>query len=303
LVKADRTFSDLELRESGTGRLAQAIPPTLGEIALKFHFRLLFLLPLVTAFIHPRASFPQGGQPSALPSAESILDRYIEVTGGRDAYGQIHNIVSLGRFEVNHGTMQGTLRAYEAEPDKSLTILQIEAGDRIEEGAIGDVAWARSSRSGAFIKMGEEKTVSLREARFNARVIWRTIYPKVECMGTEDVEGAKCFKVVLTPAAGRPITHFYDSSSGLLIKSLIILNGPSGYIPSENLYGDYRKSSGVLFPRRLTHRVPNEITVVQLESVACNTEIATGLFDLPPEVRSLVNRTASPAPGSKPDKP
>jgi hypothetical protein len=234
---------------------------------------------------------PSGDQEPALPSAESILDRYVEVTGGKAAYTQLHNILSIGTFYVAGTSMRGTFKAYEAEPNRSLSIIEIEGGEKIEEGTLGDVAWDRSSKEGPRLKEGEEKAISLREATFNSRLKWRLLYKNAACVGAETVGERKCYKVVLTPSAGGPLTQYYDAESGLLVRSVITVNSPAGPVPSENNYSDYQESNGVLFPRKLAHRVGSEETVVVLDSVRCNADIAWYRFDLPSEVKALLAKS------------
>jgi hypothetical protein len=225
---------------------------------------------------------------SKLPTAEAILDRYIEVTGGRTAYKSIHNILSRGTFQLVGMPSLGKYTAYEAEPNKTRTIFDFDGGEKDEQGTIEDIAWEKSSRAGPRLIEGEEKAVAMRESTFNSMLNWRNLYTKAECVGTEKVGERACYKVVLAPAVGKPLTQYFDIESGLLLKSFIILTSPAGEIRSENLYDDYRKENvEVLFPHKLVHRIVNEEMVILLESVRCNVDIAWYRFDLPPEVKAL----------------
>ena len=230
-------------------------------------------------------------QEAAPPAAETILDRYVEVTGGKRAYGQLHNTLSQGSFYVVGTGIRGSFKAYEAEPNKTLSIIEIDGGERVEEGTLGDVAWDRSSKEGPHVKEGEDRSIALREATFNSRLHWRKLYRTVQCEGSETLGERKCYRVLLTPNDGQPLTHFYDVESGLLTKSVIMVSRPSGPIPTENLYSDYREYSGVLFPCKLAHRVGNEETVVILDSIRPNVDIAWYRFDLPAEVKALLAKS------------
>jgi hypothetical protein len=260
--------------------------------------RLTALVTLAAATLAVVAALPAPGpmnrprvQETNLPGAESILDRYIEVTGGKSAYARLHNILSQGSFYVVGSRVRGTIKAYEAEPNKSLSILEIEGGERIEEGTTGDIAWNRSSRQGPHLMEGDEKSIALREATFNSKLYWRKLYNKVECTGIENVGEQKCYKIVFTPALGQQISKYYDVESGLLVKGLIMVNSPAGMIASENYYSDYREFMGVKFSHKLVHRVGMEETVVVLDSVRCNVDIAWYRFDPPPEIKALLAKS------------
>jgi hypothetical protein len=216
----------------------------------------------------------------------------VEATGGKAAYRQIYNTLSRGTFEVTGTQLRGTLTVCEAQPDKTRSTLEIEGVEKIEEGTLGDLAWENSNSRGPRLKTGMERAIALREATFNSRFHWRKLYKKAECVGVETVAERSCYKVMLTPEAGKPITHFYDRDSGLLLKSVIILETPGGETLSENYYSDYKQSNtGVLFPHRLEHRVRSENTVVVLESIKCNADIAWNRFDPPSEVKGLLAKS------------
>ena len=62
----------------------------------------------------------------ALPKAETILDRSVEVTGGKAAFEKRHNEVMHGSMEFSGRGIKGTMTVYQAEPDKNLAIIEIE---------------------------------------------------------------------------------------------------------------------------------------------------------------------------------
>ena len=54
----------------------------------------------------------------ALPKPESILDKYIEVTGGKTRYQELTTQLSSGTFEAPDQGISGTMAAYRAAPNK-----------------------------------------------------------------------------------------------------------------------------------------------------------------------------------------
>ena len=83
-------------------------------------------------------------------------------------------------------------------------------------------------------------------AKFNAELHWRDVYKKAETTGVEQVDGKDCYKVVLTPGEGSPITRYYDKQSNLLVKMLMTAKNPMGEIPVESMVSDYRKEGEIL---------------------------------------------------------
>ncbi len=247
---------------------------------------ILLVVPMAFVRISAAVNAQEGsGSP---PKAEEILDKYLEVTGGKALYQSLKTIVSEGAFEIVGTSSRGFYTAYEAQPNKTRTVFEFFGGDKEEQGTVGDVAWARSTSDGPSLREGEEKTIALREATFNSMLNWHSLYRKAETTGTEKVGERPCYKVLFTPATGSPVTMYFDIESGFLVKSFITLKGPKGDIRSENLYDDYRESNiKILFPHRLAYRVGNEVIVVLLKSVRCNADIEWYRFDPPLDVKAL----------------
>src|SRR5581483_749963 len=155
----------------------------------------------------------------ALPKAETILDHWVEVTGGKAAWEKRQNVVQHAVVDFTGRGVKGTLTIYEAAPDKNLAILELQGVGKIESGSNGDVAWENSALQGPRIKQGAERTDAIRDGTFNASLFWRKLYSKAETAGVEMIEGHECYKLILTPASGNPTTEYFDKKSGLLVKT------------------------------------------------------------------------------------
>src|ERR1700761_2027537 len=96
-----------------------------------------------------------------LPKAEIVLDRYVEVTGGKAAYEKRKTEVPSGTVDLAAQNLKGTFTRYSAEPDKSYASMELEGVGKIETGAAGGVAWENSAILGPRLKSGEEKAQAL----------------------------------------------------------------------------------------------------------------------------------------------
>src|SRR4051812_13436588 len=61
-----------------------------------------------------------------LPKAETILDKYVEVTGGKAAYAKIHSDISNGTMAFGAMGITGKMVMYSQAPDKRLMEVTIE---------------------------------------------------------------------------------------------------------------------------------------------------------------------------------
>ena len=225
-----------------------------------------------------------------LPKAETILDKYIEVTGGKAAYQKLHSHMESGTFELPAMGVKGTLTSYRAEPDLAYTEIVLEGIGKMQVGSDGKVAWTNNPMQGPHIQEGAERAQAMQTERFNGELHWREIYKTAETTGIEAVDGKDCYKVVLTPAEGSPATHFYDKESGLLTKFSIVSQSAMGEIPTDSFPTDYRKEGDILMAHKVRQTAAGQEVVITIDTVKVNPEIPKSRFDLPDEIKALVNK-------------
>lgn len=225
-----------------------------------------------------------------LPSPESILDRYVQVTGGKQAYERRKSEIATGTLEYAAQGVKGTITRYEAEPDNYYAALDIPGIGKIEMGVTGGVAWENSAIMGPRVKSGEEKMQAVREATMNSTLRWRTLFPKVETAGIETLDGEECYRVILTPAEGKPEVMYFQKKSGLAVKTTTVAVSQMGEIPVEVTVAGYKDFGGVLAPSKVTQKAAGQEFTITMEKVQVNAELPPDRFALPPEVRTLLEK-------------
>lgn len=233
---------------------------------------------------------PLASADDALPKADTILDRFIEVTGGKAAYLKHHSEIMTGTMEVVGRGVKGTMTTYAAEPDKFYAVIELEGLGKSEQGSADGIVWEKSSVQGPRIKDGVEKAEGLEEATFNAPVYWRKMYSKAETAGLETVDGEECYKVVLTTNAGKPVTEYFSKKSGLVVKRSRTAVTQMGEIPVEFAVADYKDFGGVLSPTKMTQKFAGAEILFTIQSVKTNAEIPPDRFALPDDVKALLKK-------------
>ncbi len=227
-----------------------------------------------------------------LPKGETILDKYIEATGGKAAYAKLHNEISTGTMEFAAMGLKGKLVAYSAEPDKRVAEFTLQGIGKILDGVNGEVAWASSAIQGPRVKEGDEKAEALLEGQFNAEAHWRDIFKSAETVAVEAVDGKDCYKVVVTSKAGKKMTRWYDKQSNLLLKNIMVSKSPMGELEAVSTFSDYRKEGDILVPHKVVAQVAGRELTMTVEKVEYNAEIPTGKFDLPDDIKALLKKPA-----------
>lgn len=250
----------------------------------------LLIILIAAGVTNPAMTRPARAQ-QKLPTAEAILEKYVQVTGGRSAYEKHYNHVITATIEFVEAGIKGTTTEYKADTNKSYRVVDLVGVGKTEAGTDGNVCWERSSETGPRIRDGEEKAAALREANFNASLHWRDLYSKAECVGEEKVDNEPCYKVVLTPKEGKPIQQYYDEKSGLLVKiSMTSLTPTLGEVPTDTFLEDYRSVDGVMVPHKQKRMIFAQEIDTHIESVQFNAEIAKDRFDLPADIKTLLGK-------------
>ena len=182
------------------------------------------------------------------------------------------------------------MTTYSAPPDKTYVSMELEGIGKIEQGTIDGVAWDKNAMTGPHVKTGEEKAQSLRDATFNSTLNWRTLYPKAETVGVETLDGEECYKVVLTPADGKPVTSYFQKKSGLVVKRSMVAVSQMGDTPVEQIMADYKDFGGILTATKMIQRLAGQEFTITIDSVKTNQEIPADKFDPPAEIKALLKK-------------
>jgi hypothetical protein len=234
-------------------------------------------------------SFAKAADP--LPKAETVLDDYITATGGKAAYEKIKNRRWKGKMEVVGTAISGSIVSTQAEPNKTVTEINLGGIGKISEGSDGSVAWSSAEITGDRVLDGEEKARALAEATFHDELNWREKYVKAECVGIEDIDGKPAYKLIMTPKQGSPVTSYYDKASHLLLRSTFSQKGPMGEMSVVGDVADYKKVDGILIPHTSKNKVLQQEMVITLEEVKHNVDLPADTFKLPKGIQEIVDKS------------
>jgi hypothetical protein len=216
-----------------------------------------------------------------LPTGEEVLAQYVEATGGKAAYEKLTNRVSTGTFELAAANVKGKVIQTQAAPNKMLNVTDMGATGKTSQGTDGTLAWEISTFGGDRVLDGDEKETFLTQATFNSELKRKDLYAKIECVGTEDVEGKPAYKVVLTPKAGKPLVEFYDVKSHLMTKQTATVATPMGELKIDTFPGDYKKVDGVLMPMSARQKILTQEIKITFTDIKHNVTLPKDAFNPP----------------------
>lgn len=226
----------------------------------------------------------------ALPKGETLLDRFIEVSGGKKAIEKHKSEVATISMEVVGRGIKSTGKRYADASNNLYEAMNIEGVGNIETGVFNGVVWETNPITGPRIVDGPEKADRLRDARFNTILYWRDFYKSAETTGVEEVNGEACYKVTLTPKEGKPFTEFYNKKSGMLVKMNRTVSNQMGELPVEVIISDYKSWDGVQMPMKISQKVMGAEMVMTMDDVKFDVEIPADRFVPPPDIQKLMKK-------------
>jgi photosynthetic reaction center cytochrome c subunit len=241
-----------------------------------------------------------------LPSPESILDKYIQASGGAQRLAGITSIDAKGTSSGFGGFGGGGAVEIAAKaPDKRATIILFKAetgrGDQIRTYD-GKTGWVRTPLNvlGEFQLIGGD----LDGARFDAQLSFpgqikqiltnlRTGQPTTitglqmsqsQASVQRDVNSGKTFSVDVvqgTGPRGLLVTLYFDRQTGLLSREMRYSETPIGRVPTQIDYSDYRDVNGVKLPFRVAYVWLDGRDSIVLDEIRTNVPIDEAKFGRP----------------------
>ncbi|HYA17478.1 MAG TPA: hypothetical protein VEF06_08430 [Bryobacteraceae bacterium] len=221
-----------------------------------------------------------------LPSGESLIQRFIERSGGEEAYSKIHTASLTGTVEVEGQNLRGTIEMAE-EGEKSWTAIDLAGIGRTEQAFDGETAWEINPIQGARLIEGEEKSVLKRSSGLALISSWKQDYSSIRTIGEETVHARPAWKVEMTPKEGRPETYLFDKDSGLLVRMSAVVSTPLGDIAAEFELSDYRSLDGIQTPFTMTQGAMGQLIVIHFDRIVYNATLPKDRFAMPAEVAAL----------------
>lgn len=228
-------------------------------------------------------------QDQSLPKAEEVMDRYVEVTGGKEAYLKLKNRKVTGRLEIPAAGISGKVTIYQ-EGTKMRTSMEIPGIGQIEQFCDGKHAGEVNPLSGSRLLEGEELAMTLRQSYFQSDVDWRKLYPKAKVTSTATVAGKPCFVVELETPEGYKATKMFDQKTGLLVAEKVSFKGQMGDVTAENVITKYKAIDGVQMAVETKMTMLSQEIILKVDNIEHNIALPKEIFEFPESLKKLLGK-------------
>jgi hypothetical protein len=219
----------------------------------------------------------------ATPTAEAIIERYIESTGGRTAWEAVQSLRALGSIAFKGANISGRLAMFQTRNGFRMSV---DAGDSGSQVTIrrGEDAWSVRPDGTVQKVSGGALRKLLRDRTFNPLVEASSMFTSIVMGGIEDVNGSPAWKLTCVPsdASGAVEHRFFDVATSLQVKVIEQDGGDAAAIPTEMYMSDYRDVGGVQVAFATTIGVGRSSVTITIEAMQINVSIPSCLFEPPP---------------------
>ena len=212
-------------------------------------------------------------------TADAVIDRYIDVSGGVETIEKLENMTGSILMNMPNAGMSLQMKMVTQHPNLMYVEQTIPGIGAMKQGCNGTIGWATDPIQGnrqlmpgeldELIKEASPKWVLQMKDRFSVRKVASETDTEITLTLQEDAD---------SPAE----TWIFSKESGFLIAQDRIADmGPSGKLPMKMTFSDYREMSGMMVPFKTSANNPAFSFTMELQSLEFNTAIDQSIFEPP----------------------
>lgn len=217
---------------------------------------------------------------SALPAgltAQKIIDNYITALGGEE---KLKSVKSL-KINANADMMGNSVSIVMQQKEPNMMLMEMTMGGNVAVKQVFD------GENGSFVQMGRQVPLDenkLKEMSIEGHIFPQLAYDDLEVetklVGVEKIDGADAYAVEVTLPTGSKATHYYDASTGLLVRKSQVAQTPQGEMVMATDISNYQEVEGIKFPFEIKLPLGGGMKMVQkVESVEVNPDISDEVFE------------------------
>lgn len=207
----------------------------------------------------PDPSKPPEAKPAAtpkLPSATEVVEKYIQAIGGREPLKKQKSRYQAATVELSPMGLKGTVETFARSDDRLLVKTTLAGIGDILVGFDGQKAWTANPIQGNRVQEGKELLQTKRTALFAREVAFDKLYTAMRVRGVEPIGERKAYVIVASTDGLPDDVLYFDTETGLMLRSDSITIAPEGEQAITSFYDDYREVEGTKSPFKIRAKTP-----------------------------------------------
>lgn len=215
-------------------------------------------------------------------TADEIVNKYINAIGGKEVIKNIKSIITEADLSIMGSSLSST------------TTVLVGKGFRNEANFNGQMIIQVVTPTGGWMLnplAGQTEPQALPEDQVKAAQTalnvggaltnYKEQGGSVKLDGTQDIEGVKAHKIVLTDKEKKQTTYFIDPSTYYLLKTESVLDMGGTSVTGTSTFSNYKKTDqGLVIPYTTVNNQGFEITI-NVTKVTFNKDIDPKIFEMP----------------------
>jgi photosynthetic reaction center cytochrome c subunit len=244
------------------------------------------------------------------PSAEQILDKYIQAVGGAQRLAGLTSYIATGT-SVGFGGFggEGQVQIFAKAPNQRAMVIGFKDNpgrddavrtfdgrvgwQRVPLSVLGEYELSGSELDGAKLDAQLSFPGQIKQLLTNLRAGEPTTISDLPAPSSQNAGQPSAMfgqdRVVEVVQGAGPrntlVTLYFDKASGVLLRMVRYGNSPIGRVPTQIDYGDYRDVGGIKFPFRMTFAWLDGRDAIQLNELRTNVSIDATKFGRPAPVK------------------
>jgi photosynthetic reaction center cytochrome c subunit len=213
------------------------------------------------------------------PSADQLLDKYVQAAGGAAAIDKVSSRVMKGTIEFGGHSLP--IDIYAKEPDMRISLTHMPEGDNVT-AFNGHEGWLAAPKRPAREMHGSDIDGASIDADLHLATHLKQMFGEMKAQGPEKIGDQETYEVVGQRAGKPPIELYFDEQSGLLVRMVRFGETALGRLPTQIDYADYKDLDGVKIPYQWTLARPAGRFTITLTEAKQNVPVDDAKFTKPP---------------------
>jgi len=225
----------------------------------------------------------------ALPTADEILNKYVQAVGGAAALEKINSRVEKGT--ISFGGQQMPVEVLAKAPNKRISRVHTPGGDNIT-AFDGHAGWIGNPGPRPPREMSAQENEAIGfDATFYLPTELKKMFAQFRVRpAAEKIDGHDVVQLIGANPGEPPMRLFFDKESGLLVRSIRYADTPLGRNPTQVDYADYRAQDGVKVPFQWTLARPLGRFTIQIAELQQNVPVDDKKFEKPAATQAPVEQ-------------
>lgn len=208
-------------------------------------------------------------------TVDSVIERWIEVQGGREKLESIKDVQTVLKGQVQGFDVTLTLsrkipnllhQDLDAVVVKQTTLFNGEVGKQITNGQESLIE-------------GKQLDELKLQATMNLFLHYDELGITPALKGIKTINGKDAYEIELLLPSGKKWLNYYEVDSGLKIREITTVESPQGSFDQTIDMSDYREVEGVMYPHKLSQQLGPQSIELEVTEIKVNQDLSDGFFN------------------------